>query len=92
MPLASIVYDFLNGDTAETIQSNYDTLSLEQVYGAITYFLGNKEEVEKDIAARERRWDEFTKTHPRSPELLEKLRKYREQMLARQMAPVRALS
>jgi len=45
----------------------------EQVYGAITFYLGAKEEVEKDIADRERVEDEFTKTHPAPPHLKEKL-------------------
>ena len=32
----------------------YPVLSLEQVYGSITFYLGNEEEVGKDIADRER--------------------------------------
>jgi hypothetical protein len=32
--------------------SHYPTFSLEQVYGAITFYLGNRKEVEKDIAER----------------------------------------
>jgi len=35
VPLAVIVHDFKNGDAPEAIQSNFQTLSLEQVYGAI---------------------------------------------------------
>lgn len=34
--LDSIVYGFLNGDSPETIRDNFPTLSLAQVYGAIT--------------------------------------------------------
>ena len=37
VPLAGIVYEFRNGETPEAIQSNFSTLSLEQVYGAITF-------------------------------------------------------
>ena len=62
---------------------HYPTLSLEQVYGAITFYLGAKEEVEKDIAKRERVEDEFTKTHPAPPHLKEKLERARPQLLAR---------
>jgi uncharacterized protein (DUF433 family) len=54
VPLAIIVHDFKNGDAPETTQSNFPTLSLEQVYGAITFYLGNKEEVERDLIERRR--------------------------------------
>ena len=62
---------------------HYPTLSLEQVYGAITFYLGNKDEVEKDILEREREEEEFTRTHPFPPELTEKLERARQEMLAR---------
>ena len=73
VPLAGIVYDFKNGDAPEAIQSNFSTLSLEQVYGAITFYLGNKEEAEKDLVERRRVEDEFVRTHPAPPELKAKL-------------------
>jgi uncharacterized protein (DUF433 family) len=40
--LDSVVYGFLNGESAETIRDNYPTLSLEQVYGAIAYYLAHQ--------------------------------------------------
>jgi uncharacterized protein (DUF433 family) len=67
VPLAHLVLEFQQGEPPEAIRSHYRTLSLEQVYGAITFYLGNKEEVEKDIAERARVEDEFTKTHPAPP-------------------------
>jgi uncharacterized protein (DUF433 family) len=44
--LDSIVYAFLNGQTAEGIAQSFPTLSLEQVYGAITFYLAHREEVD----------------------------------------------
>ena len=82
MPLAHLVQQFQSGEPPEAIRLHYPTLSLEQVYGAITFYLGNKEEVEKDIAAREREEDEFTRSHPTSPEIKEKFDRMR-QMLSR---------
>jgi len=35
----SIVYAFLSGQSAEAIAQAFPVLSLEQVYGAITYYL-----------------------------------------------------
>jgi uncharacterized protein (DUF433 family) len=84
VPLARIVYGFNNGETPETIQSNFPTLNLEQVYGAITFYLGNKEKVEKDMAERRREEEEFIRTHTNPPGLKQKLLERREQMLSRQ--------
>ena len=83
VPLALIVREFQHGEAPEAIRSHYPTLSLEQVYGAITFYLGSKQEVENDIAERERVEDEFSKTHPAPPELKEKLERARQQMLSR---------
>jgi hypothetical protein len=42
---------------------------LEQVYGAITFYLGSQKDVEADIAEREREEDAFTIAHPTPPEV-----------------------
>ena len=84
VPLALIVHEFRNGESPEAIQTHYPTLSLEQVSGAITFYLGNKEEVEKDLVERRRIEDEFTKRHAAPPKLKQKLERVREQMLSRQ--------
>jgi uncharacterized protein (DUF433 family) len=83
VPLAHLAREFQHGEPPEAIRSHYPTLSLEQVYGAVTFYLGNKEEVEKDIAERERIEDEFTKTHPTTPDIKEKFVRMRQQMLTR---------
>ncbi|MEA2603200.1 MAG: hypothetical protein QOF89_4192 [Acidobacteriota bacterium] len=44
--LDSIVYAFLNGQTAESIVQSFPTLSLEQVQGAITFYLAHRSEVD----------------------------------------------
>jgi uncharacterized protein (DUF433 family) len=83
VPLALIVHEFKNGESPEAIPSHYSTLSLEQVYGAITFYLGNQEEVERDLVERRRVEDQFTKTHPAPPDLRRKLDRAREQMVLR---------
>jgi uncharacterized protein (DUF433 family) len=67
VPLASIIHDFQNGETPEAIQSNFPTLSLGQVYGAITFYMSNTEEVEKDLAERRRIEEDFIKANPTPP-------------------------
>lgn len=44
--LDSVVYSFLNGESPESITQNFPLLSLEQVYGAITFYLANQELVD----------------------------------------------
>jgi uncharacterized protein (DUF433 family) len=44
--LDSIVHAFWRGQTAESIAQSFPVLTLEQVYGALTFYLGNKAEVD----------------------------------------------
>src|SRR5579872_6217330 len=83
VPLERIVYEFQNGAAPEAIRLDYSTLSLEQIYGAITFYLANKEEVERDMAELRRIEEEVMKAHPNPPGLKQKLLERREQMLAR---------
>ena len=47
MSLESIVLEFLRGVSAETIAGEcFPTLTLEQVYGAIAYYLANRPELD----------------------------------------------
>ena len=73
VPLASIVREFKDGQSPEAIRSAFPTLTLEQVYGAITFYLGHKEVVDGDVADRERAEDAFTETHQAPAELKDKL-------------------
>ncbi len=83
VPLAHIMLEFQHGESPETIRSHYPTLSLLQVYGAITFSLGHKDEVENDIAERKQLEDEFTQSHPAPTHLKEKLERARQDLLAR---------
>jgi hypothetical protein len=53
------VREFQRGESAEAIRSHYPALSLEQVYGATTFYPGSQTDVEADIAEREREEDAF---------------------------------
>jgi uncharacterized protein (DUF433 family) len=84
VPLARIVFEFQNGAAPEAIRLDYLTLSLEQVYGAITFYLANKEEIEQDMTDRRRIEGEVIKAQPPlPPDLQQKLERAREQMLSR---------
>ncbi|GAC1395919.1 MAG: hypothetical protein NVSMB56_10300 [Pyrinomonadaceae bacterium] len=48
--LDSVVYAFLNGQTAEAIAQSFPALTLEQVYGAIAFYLANRHEIDEYLA------------------------------------------
>jgi hypothetical protein len=73
VPLECVVREFREGQSPEAIRSDFPTLSLEQVHGDITFYLGHKNQVNNDMAARERLEDAFSEKHPASPALKEKL-------------------
>jgi uncharacterized protein (DUF433 family) len=47
--LDSIVYSFRTGDSPETISQNFSSLTLEQVYGTIAFYLAHEREVDANI-------------------------------------------
>src|SRR5262245_41217225 len=57
--LDSIVYDWWNGLSPESIVENFQTLTLEQVYGAIAYYLAHKEEVDAQIQRNREKFEEL---------------------------------
>jgi uncharacterized protein (DUF433 family) len=48
--LDSIVYAFLDGQTAESIAQSFPVLTLEQVYGAIAFYLANRSKTDSYLA------------------------------------------
>ena len=64
VPLDSIVPEFRNGASPESIRQAFPVLSLEQVYGAITFYLGHQQEVDASIGDAQRAWSEFEAAHP----------------------------
>jgi uncharacterized protein (DUF433 family) len=57
--LASIVAQFEEGASPETIRQNFPTLSLERVYGSIAYFLVHQNEVESYHQRLDNKWNEL---------------------------------
>jgi uncharacterized protein (DUF433 family) len=49
--LDSVVYEFLAGQSAESIAQAFPVFTLEQVYGAITFYLAHREEVDRHLEA-----------------------------------------
>ena len=79
--LDSIVYAFRGGESPETIQQNFPSLTLEQVYGATAFYLGHQSEIDANIRQGE---EEVRRLVPplsqRKPEAYARLQRAREQM------------
>jgi uncharacterized protein (DUF433 family) len=72
--LDSIVYAFQDGASPESIREDFEGLTLPHVYGAISFYLDNRETVETYLQARKRQWHELEREGvPPSKELLERL-------------------
>lgn len=83
VPLAHVVREFQLGESPEAIRAHFPALTLEQVYGAIAFYLGHQEHASRDAADREREEDEFAKIHSLPPELKRKLEHARTHLLPR---------
>ena len=76
--LDSIVIAFERGASPETIKRSFPLLSLEEVYGALTFYLANQKKIEnyllesEKILEAEARREELKKS---KPDLIKRLRK-----------------
>jgi len=55
--LDSIVYCFWNGDSPESIAQSFSVLTLEQVFGAVAYYLDHQDEINEYIKQGEADYD-----------------------------------
>lgn len=55
--LSTVVHAFDAGDTPEEIVTDYPALRLADVYATITYYLNNRESVERYLIEQERQSD-----------------------------------
>ena len=60
--LDSVVYAFLNGDSPESIAQNFPLLSLEQIYGAIAFYLANRELIDAYLKDGEKEFEKLQKS------------------------------
>jgi len=73
--LDSVVYAFLNGESPESIAQNFPLLSLEQVYGAITFYLAHREMIDTYLKEGEAEFQQLQQTlRKKSPLLHQKLK------------------
>ncbi|MEX0612974.1 MAG: DUF433 domain-containing protein [Pirellulales bacterium] len=55
--LDSIVWAYWNGQTAESIAQSFAGLSLEQVHGALAFYLAHRSEIDSYLATAQAEYD-----------------------------------
>lgn len=88
--LDSVAYAFVSGQSAEAIAQAFPVLGLEQVYGAITYYLAHREELDRYLAAREKDFEVKTaRGARRRPDVLSEAGRRQEADTAHPLMPIR---
>ena len=73
--LDSIVHAYWDGRMPEEIAVDFPSLSLEQIHGAIAYYLGHRDEVDAYLSSQGIRWDELrAESEHRHADLLGRIR------------------
>ena len=88
--LDSVVYAFLEGLSPESIVDSFEALTLEQVYGAIAYYLGHRAAIDAYLKQAEAEFDEYCRrareAHPLLYQKLEDARRRRRGEAAHESA------
>ncbi len=80
--LDSVVYEFKRGSSPESIMRSFPLLTLEEIYGAITYYLSHQSEVDAYLEAGEREYEEQRqRSRAENPELHRKFEELRKRKL-----------
>jgi uncharacterized protein (DUF433 family) len=73
--LDSVIHAYLDGESAEAICDGFETLSLEQVHGAIAFYLRNKAAIDEYLADQRALFDRLAaESRAKAAPLLEKIR------------------
>src|SRR2546423_15702402 len=80
--LDSIIYAYHRGASPERIQRSFPTLSLEQIYGAITFYLAHQDEVDKYLSEGEAELEKLLEAQRAAlPEFYERIERGRKKSL-----------
>ena len=79
--LDSIVHAFRRGESPETICQSFELLRLEEVYGAIAYYLANQAEIDAYLIRQGQKWAEGKRNaEPLPADLRERLIRARDEL------------
>ena len=83
--LDSVVYAYHRGALPESIQRSFPSLTLEQVHGALAFYLSHKSLVDRYLTAGDAEFEKLSQVSRETPEdWYEKLRRARDEALASQ--------
>jgi Uncharacterized conserved protein len=75
MSLDSVVYQFLQGESPESIAQAFPSLSLEQVYGGLTFYLAHRQIIDEYLTKSGMDFAELSqRARDANPLLYQKLR------------------
>jgi hypothetical protein len=73
--LDSVLAGFRAGHSAETIRQQYPTLSLEEVYGSIAYYLAHAAEIDAYLKRQDAAWEAWVaRSNQQASPVVERLR------------------
>ena len=79
--LDSLIHAFRRGESPETICQNFEVLQLEEVYGAIAFYLANQAVIDAYLVGQEQNWTDGKKASQSLPTgLRERLTRVRDEM------------
>jgi uncharacterized protein (DUF433 family) len=82
--LSSIVHAFQAGESPDEILRSFPLAGpLVKIYGAITFYLENRERVEEYLKEQDRRWEALRREYPKANDpLAKKLREAKERFVS----------
>ena len=79
--LDSVVYAFLRGAAPESIAQSYPVLRLEEIYGAITFYLAHQDELDSYLRENDHEFEALQKqAREANPLLYRKIEEARHQL------------
>ena len=82
-----IVVAFQEGESPEKIAKEFPTVTLAQVYGAIAYYLENKQLIDDEIAESQRELEKIPPLSQTNPALYARLEAAHRQMGSKRASP-----
>ncbi len=80
--LDSVVYAFQRGASAEAIQRSFPALTLEEIYGAIAFYLANENEIDTYLQDGEKEFERLAAaSRAEHRNWYERLQKARQEIL-----------
>ncbi len=81
--LDSVVYAFHRGQSPESIQQSFPLLNLEEIYGAVAYYLSDRDEIDRRISDDENAFEEMHReSKERNAAIYARIEKARSELAA----------